>query len=57
MKWFRKAADQGVAEGHFLLGNCYEYRMGDKTEAVRWYKLAAGKGFDEAKEALKRLGY
>ena len=55
MKWFRKAADQGNAEGQFLLGNCYEYRMDNKAEAVKWYKLAAGKGFEEAKEAIKRL--
>lgn len=39
---------------------CYEYGKGvakDIKEAVRLYKLAAAQGDEDAKKALKRLGY
>ena len=43
----RLAAEQGVAEAQFNLGNMYDLGRGvpqDDTEAVRWYRLAAEQG-------------
>lgn len=54
------AADQGDARAQCYLGICYEYGEGvakDIKEAVRLYKLAAAQGDEDAKKALKRLGY
>ena len=44
VKWFRKAAEQGLAESQNRLGECYYYGNGvpqDYTEAVRWFCEAA----------------
>jgi len=44
VKWFRKAADQGLAEAQYNLGFCYYHGQGvtqDYVEAVRWYRKAA----------------
>ena len=44
VKWYRKAAEQGMAEAQYNLGVCYEYGEGvtkDADEAVTWYKKAA----------------
>ncbi len=43
-KWFRKAAEQGVAIAQQGLGNCYAKGEGvekDDAEAVKWYRKAA----------------
>lgn len=59
-KWFRLAAEQGLAEAQHALGSFYEDGTGveqDYTEAVKWYKKAAEQGYRSAKDALKRLGY
>ena len=61
--WFRKAADIESHEEQFILGRIYENGLlgtkKDKTEAEKWYKLAAtSPDPDVAKEAnagLKRL--
>ena len=57
MKWFKKAADQGNTWAQFWLGYCNEYRLNNTTEAVRWYHKAANQGNENAKAALRRLGY
>ena len=47
MKWFRKAAEQGDADGQALLGFLYEIGLGvpqEDAEAVKWYRLAAEQG-------------
>jgi hypothetical protein len=55
VKWFRNAADQGLAEAQFNLGlMCIR---GDGTEldgpaAVRWFRAAAGQGFAKAQHKL-----
>ena len=43
-KWFRRAADQGVAAVQFNLGRAYEIGRGvpkDFVEAAKWYRKAA----------------
>ncbi len=60
VKWWRKAAEQGDAAAQFFLGVCYALGRGvaeDKTEAVKWYRKAAEQGHENAKEALRDLGY
>ncbi len=47
MKWFRKAAEQGLAIAQFNLGVMYDEGRGapqDYAEAVKWYRKAAEQG-------------
>ena len=47
MKWYRLAADQGVATAQYNLGSMYYNGRGvlqDYEEAVFWYRLAAEQG-------------
>ena len=47
VKWYRKAAEQGVAEAQYNLGLAYYYGEGaeeDHVEAVKWYRKAAEQG-------------
>lgn len=51
IEYFRKAALQGNADGEFGLGTMYAGGEGvsrDTQEALRWYRLAAGRGHDRA---------
>jgi len=44
VKWFRKAAEQNVADAQFSLGVCYAIGQGvmkDDAEAVQWFRKAA----------------
>jgi len=46
--WYRKAADQGSADGQFNLGLMYAQGQGvhrDDAEAARWYRMAAEQGY------------
>ena len=57
VKWYRKAADQGLALAQTNLGYCYQNGQGvqkDDTEAVKWYSKAADQG---AAKAQKNLGF
>jgi TPR repeat protein len=59
MQWFQKAADGGGEEGMHNIGVLYENGWGvarNHGEAIKWYRKASAKGYDQAKEALKRLG-
>src|SRR5437016_2696359 len=50
-KWFRLAAEQGLAQAQCDLGVCYNKGVGvakDAVEAVRWYRQAANQGYAEA---------
>ena len=52
VKWFRKAAEQNVADAQYNLGVCYDSGEGvakDEIEAYKWWLLAAGHGNDDAK--------
>lgn len=47
VKWLRKSAEQGNADGEFWLGAAYYSGTGiakDTTEALRWYRKAGDKG-------------
>ena len=55
MKWFRKAAGQGDAEGQYNLGVRYLLGEGvakDATEGVKWMSKAAEQGNAEAQYNL-----
>ncbi|MGN6291303.1 MAG: tetratricopeptide repeat protein [Chitinophagaceae bacterium] len=58
-KWTLQAALKGNVYGAHNLAVMYENGEGTQkniNEAVKWYRIAAAKGFEAAKEALKRLG-
>jgi uncharacterized protein len=54
-KWFRRAADRGVAAAQFNLGVMYAHALGVPQDCVlahMWFSLAAAQGEVGAKEAL-----
>lgn len=55
---FRKAAEQGSAEGAYRLGRMYHDAQGmekDDVQAVEWYRKAADQGYALAQNALGRM--
>jgi hypothetical protein len=55
VKWFRRAADQGLADAQFKLGVAYDRGQGapqDYEEAIKWYRKAAEQGLAQAQDAL-----
>src|SRR5438132_13344797 len=55
VKWFRKAAEQNVADAQFSLGVCYANGRGvtkDDAEAVKWFRKAAEQNFAGAQYNL-----
>jgi hypothetical protein len=57
-KWFRLAAEQGVAEAQYSLGFLFEKGFWvdkDPVEAAKWYRLAAEQNDQDAIDALKEL--
>ena len=60
VKWFRKAAEQGDADAHTILGEMYEKGKGvrqDYAEAVKWYRKAAEQGDVDAQSNLGVMYY
>ena len=58
VKYYRMAAEQGDAEGQWLMGRVYEglYNVPcDYAEAVKWYRMAAEQGFVKAQCSLGRM--
>lgn len=58
VKWWRKAANQGLAEAQFNLARCYENGEGiqrNYAEAMKWYRKAAEQGHEDAKESLQLI--
>ena len=54
-RWYRLAAEQGVASAQLDLGRMYDNGTGvreDDAEAVRWYRLAAEQGSANAQVSL-----
>ena len=54
----KKRAAAGDAEAQFNLGANYWYGLGveqNYEEAVKWWRLAAEKGNEDAKEALEKF--
>ena len=61
IKWFRRAADQGLAEAQYLIGWAYKTGIGgmpkDAAEAFSWFQKAANQGLAEAEGALGNAYY
>jgi TPR repeat protein len=57
-RWYRKAAEQGLAEAQFNLGLRYYKGEGvrkSRTMALKWFRKAAAQGHPTAKDAVKEL--
>ena len=55
VKWFRKAAEQNVADAQFSLGVCYANGQGvteDDAESVKWFRKAAEQNLADAQYNL-----
>ena len=55
LKWFRKAAGQGLTEAQYNLALMYDNGTGvnqDKSEAAQWYRKAAEQGYSYAQNNL-----
>src|SRR6266403_2267567 len=55
VKWFRKAAEQNVADAQFSLGVCYANGRGvtkDDAEGVKWFRKAAEQNLADAQYNL-----
>ncbi len=55
VKWFRKAAEQNVADAQYSLGVCYANGQGvteDDAESVKWFRKAAEQNFADAQYNL-----
>ncbi|MDP6526635.1 MAG: tetratricopeptide repeat protein, partial [Kiritimatiellia bacterium] len=49
LKWYRKAAEQGLAGAQYFLGASYYRGQGvaqDYAQALKWYNLAAAQGVE-----------
>ena len=58
VKWWRKAAEQNLAQAQFNLGNSYAMGQGvtkDYVEAYKWVLLAAAQGFEPAMKTMTKL--
>src|SRR5262245_60081556 len=58
VKWFRAAADQGLAEAQFNLAQRYQHGQGVATnlvEAYKWFTLAGQQGIPDARQANAQL--
>src|SRR5207247_10259098 len=47
LKWFRKAADQGLADAQAMLGAYYREHK-EWAEAIKWFGKAGDQGEEEA---------
>jgi TPR repeat protein len=59
-KWFRKAADQGNADGQYKLGFIFYNGQGvpqDYAEAMKWFRKAVDQGDADAQNALGAMYY
>ena len=53
VKWFHKAADQGVAAAQYNLGAMYGNGEGvteNAVQAYKWWNIAAAQGHENAKK-------
>jgi len=52
------AAEQGFADGQYVLGNCYHSGNGvpkDDLEAIFWWKLAAANNHESARYIYEKV--
>jgi TPR repeat protein len=55
VKWYRKAADQNLADAQYILGSCYLLGQGvpkNYVEAVKWFRKAADQNYAWAQNDL-----
>ena len=55
-RWMIRSAKGGVPEAQFFTGQAYEFGLGvavNKSEAIRWYTLAAAAGNEHAARKLQ----
>ena len=58
VKWYRKAAEQGLDIAQLMLGKCYSSGQGvelNYEEATKWYQKAAEQGNTDALTNLKAI--
>ena len=58
-RWYREAAEQGLADAQLDLGVRYLRGEGvkqDKAEAAEWFRKAAEQGNEKARKNLRVLG-
>ena len=58
VRWYRKSAEQCLAQGQYRLGSCYHLGKGvnqDWEEAARLFELAAQQGHADAARCLQML--
>ena len=58
VSWYRKAAERNDARAQYNLGVCYAHGQGvakDYVEGYKWWLLAAGQGYDSAKQYMTAL--
>ena len=58
IRLWRKAAELGLKEAQFTLGNCYwygTYLEADKSEAIKWYRKSAQQLYSLAIERMNEL--
>ena len=58
IRLWRKAAELGLKEAQFTLGNCYwygTYLEADKGEAIKWYRKSAQQLYSLAIERMNEL--
>jgi hypothetical protein len=48
LKWTRKAAEKGIKQAQFALGELYATKPEKMIEAVKWYRMAADQGHPDA---------
>lgn len=51
VKWYRMAAEQGLADAAFELAKCYKFGIGvrrNRTTALKWIRMAAEQGHTKA---------
>ncbi len=55
VKWFHKAADQGLVQAQYVMGLAYDDGQGvsqNYVEAVKWYRKASDQGYPDAQSNL-----
>ena len=50
--WYKKSAEKGDAKAAFFLGGVYDEALDNKKEALKWYKKATMREYDDAMQHL-----
>lgn len=59
LKWYVKGAKQKNKTAYYKIGLFYERGYGlakNRSKAISWYRFSAKRGYQKAKDALRRLG-